>query len=129
MSTPVDRFPLRKSQRLALAELVERVGARRLTRLIGGIGEPELMVVAAGDVAPTLSDRARIIEHLVRNQLAGRWIGDRSDPHGPGREGFEQIGSARDQRQFERATADGHQRAASTWQDPARMHAGRHRSA
>jgi hypothetical protein len=122
---------MRKSQREALAQLLEHLGERKLARLTG-VCQSELVPVAAGKVAPLLSDRAKIITHLVRNGLTGHTLNPRDhDAHGRGpwlgpgsggvREDFEQLGTAQDQRRFERATADGHQRAVSTWEDPAAM--------
>src|SRR5687767_14231676 len=101
---------MRKSQREAIATLLEHLGERKLARLTG-VSVEELVPVAAGEVAPLLSDRARLIDHLVRNGLTGHTHNPRDrDPHGKGPwlgaglpcEDFEQIGNSRDQRQYER---------------------------
>lgn len=93
------RCPLRQSHRLALGEALGTNTLRRLAREIG-VASEELDQVIAGTIAPTLGDRAKIVQFLVRKQLAGRWVHDLSDPHGPGKEGLEDIGTAKDQRRY-----------------------------
>jgi hypothetical protein len=78
----VDRFGLTQKKWLALGEYVGQRGGRRTARSIG-MSPEELDLVVRGAQFPTIGDRTKIIQFLIRNQLAGRAVGERGDPYRP----------------------------------------------
>jgi hypothetical protein len=74
----MDRYHLRQSYALALGELFGTLGESKLARLTG-VSRDELRAIVHESQPPTVSDRTRLIQFLVRNGHGPK----RGDPYAP----------------------------------------------